>query len=150
MKHLRASIGALGLALSACVGGESNVNGITGSQPGDPQITVALAKRTPEGDSLVMTVTNVSAHPVFFSRCGPGPTVFVERFVNGAWTDAVQNFLCVQTPGETGPVQLAAGQALSVSRVLSEPGHFRFVIVAGDDLNLSGSRVVPSNGFDVP
>jgi hypothetical protein len=150
MRNVRASFVALVLALSACAGGESMVNGITGPLANDPQITVTLAKRTPEGDSLVMTVTNVSSHPVFFTRCGPGPTVFVEQFVNGAWTGAVQNFLCVQAPGETGPVQLAAGQALSLGRVLSEPGHFRFAVVVGDDVNLSGSRVITSNGFDVP
>lgn len=148
MRNVRTSFVALVLALSACARGESNL--ITGPLAGDPQITVTLARRTPEGDSLVMTVTNVSPRPVFFSRCGPGPTVFVEQFVNGGWTDAVQNFLCVQAPGETGPVQLAAGQALSLSRVLSEPGHFRFAVVAGDDVNMTDSRVITSNGFDVP
>jgi hypothetical protein len=150
MNRFRASFAALGLALSACAGGEFLVNGVPNPQTADPQITVTLAKRIPEGDSLVMTVTNVSSLPVFFTRCGPGPTVFVEQFVSGAWTGAVQNFLCVQIPGETGPVQLAAGQALSVSRVLSEPGHFRFAIVAGDDAALTGSRVITSNAFDVP
>jgi hypothetical protein len=150
MKNIRAAFAAMVLASTACAGGEFSVNGIPDPQTSDPQITVTLAKRGPQGDSLVMTVTNVSSHPVFFTRCGPGPTVFVEQFVNNSWTGAVQNFLCVQTPGETGPVQLGVGQALSVSRVLSEPGHFRFAIVAGDDANLSNSRLLTSDGFDVP
>lgn len=149
MNKLRASFVAFGVALVAC-SGERSSNLVADPQAQDPQIAVTLAKRIPEGDSLVMTVTNVSSHAVFLDRCGPEPKVFVEQFVNGAWTDPIQNFMCVQTPDETGPVQLAAGQTLSLSRELFEPGHFRFAMFVGGDANLSGSHIVASAGFDVP
>jgi len=146
MKEFRASFVVLCLSLCACAGEMS----VTVPPADDLRIAVTLAGRRPQGDSLVMTVTNVSTHPVFFTRCGPGPTTFVEQFVNGTWTGAVHNFLCVQAPGENGPVELAAGQSLSVSRVLSEAGHYRFAVVGGDEADLSDGHVLTSNEFDVP
>jgi len=147
MKEFRASLVAVCFSLGACSAGE-----MVGTVPqiDELRIAVTLARRSPQGDSLVMTVTNNSTHPVFFTRCGPGPTTFVEQFVNGAWTGAVQNFMCLQAPGETGPVQLAAGQSLSVSRVLSETGHYRFAVVGGDESDLADGHVLTSDEFDVP
>lgn len=115
---------------------------------GDAQISIASI-RLPDGDSLVITIANKSSGPLFFSRCGNGPTLLLERFIDGAWTDPVQNFACV-TPGAPGPFELDAGASVTLTRELTLPGRFRYVVFGSDSSSLTSAALFVSDAIDVP
>src|SRR5690349_16915128 len=114
---------------------------------GDVQITIASI-RIPGADSLVITIANRSAAPLFFTRCGSGPTMLMEQFVDGAWTNAVQNFACL-APSAPGPVELDPGASVSLTRELTLPGRFRYVVFGSDSSTLTATTLFVSDAIDV-
>jgi len=132
---------------TACSGNTATAGGPDGSTDGIT-IVASVVSHTSAGDSVTIRISNVGSRTEFFSRCGAEPLVLMQQFVNGVWTGGVQNFMCV-APAAPGPVRLAPGASLTVSRVLSVAGRYRFITSVGAMEDLSDAAQAASNAFDV-
>ncbi len=112
-------------------------------------MVATVRSRTSIGDSVTIQITNVGTRLEFFSRCGSAPLLLVQQFVDNVWTGGVQNFMCV-APTAPGPVPLAPGESITLVRVLSVQGRFRFVTPVGEAEDLSDATQTASNGVDIP
>jgi hypothetical protein len=112
-------------------------------------MVASVRSRTSIGDSVTIQITNVGTRLEFFSRCGAAPLLLVQQLVDNVWTGGVQNFACV-APTAPGPVRLAPGESISMVRVLSQSGRFRYVTPVGELEDLSDATQTASNAFDVP
>jgi hypothetical protein len=115
----------------------------------DVELVAIVQSRAASGDSVTIRFTNTGAQAAFMSRCGDGPLILVQTFVGGQWTGGVQNFACV-TPAAPGPVRLEPGESLTVVRILSEPGRYRFRTPVGERDDLSDATQAASNAVDIP
>ena len=137
------------VAASACAGPSLTDSARIDLQPGDASIKIVSIQQIPGADSLVVTVGNTAAHSVFFARCGSGPRLTTQQFVNGAWLDPVEGFLCV-VPAAPGPVELAPGASLSVSFIAPAAGVYRIVAYGSGSLDLSNPQLFASDPFTTP
>ena len=112
-------------------------------------LTAKVSGHSADGDSVVVDVANLGTTALFLDRCGDDPMLLIQQFVNGVWTGGIESISCV-TSTEPGPVKLAAGAHLSVVRVLSTPGRFRFLARVATLPDLSDIAPVTSNAFDIP
>lgn len=112
-------------------------------------MVASVQSRTSVGDSVTIQISNVGTRLEFFSRCGATPLLLVQQLVDNVWTGGVQNFACVVPPAP-GPVRLAPGESITVVRVLSIPGRFRFVTPVGELEDLSDATQTASNAFNIP
>lgn len=112
---------ALGIELSAVAGGTSAF-----------------------GDSVRITIRNSADAPRYMQRCGTEPLLLLAEFVDGAWTDPVQNFACV-APVLPLAIELAARDSLTVVRFISIPGSLRFVGYASASADLANEQRTRSN-----
>jgi hypothetical protein len=114
----------------------------------DVSITVSVHDRGPLGDSVTVHIHNDGPDTAYLPRCGSGPLILVQHFVNGVWTGGVQNFMCL-APSAPGPVQLNPGASLDEIRVF-EPGRYRITASVATKSDLSNSVTAVSNAFDAP
>jgi hypothetical protein len=122
--------------------------GLDGSTHGISMVA-SVRSRTSVGDSVTIRISNVGTRLEFFNRCGSTPLLLVQQLVDNVWTGGVQNFACV-APAVPGPVRLAPGESITVVRVLSVPGRFRFVTPVSELEDLSDATQTASNAFDIP
>lgn len=111
-------------------------------------LTAKISGHSADGDSVFVDVANLGTTALFLDRCGADPLMLLQQFVNGVWTGGIESISCLTSP--EGPVKLAAGAHLTVVRVLSTPGRFRFLARAGTLPDLSDVAPVTSNAFDIP
>jgi len=137
----------ISLALSGCTviittGIFSDVSATHGVQ-----IVAAVATHGAVADSVTARVTNTGSHAVFVPRCGSGPLLLTQQFVNGTWADS-DNPACPPSSA-LSPIQLDPGFTVVAVRVLAQPGRFRFVTTVGDSEDFSNSARTTSNSFAV-
>ena len=137
----------LSLALSGCTviittGIFSDV-----SSSGGVQIVAAVTAHSAALDTVTARVTNTSARTVFIPRCGSGPLLSRQQFVNGAWSDA-DNPTC-PAGSALSPIKLDPGLTLVVASVLTQAGRFRFITTVGDSEDFSNSARATSNSFSI-
>jgi hypothetical protein len=101
-----------------------------------------------DGESVTIKITNTGDADAFLSRCGSGPLLLVQRFVDGEWTGGIQNFAC-PAPSEPGPVRLGSTVSITIVRVFGEAGHLRVRVPVATTQELSDVSQAVSNGFDV-
>ena len=101
-----------------------------------------------DGQSVTIKITNSGNADAFLSRCGSGPLLLVQRFVDGEWIGGVQNFAC-PAPSEPGPVRLGPAVSITIVRVFGEAGHLRVRVPVATTQGLSDVSQAVSNGFDV-
>jgi hypothetical protein len=135
------------LLTAACSGSVATAGGPNGSAHGLDMVATVQAHTT-VGDSVTIRITNVGSRTEFLSRCGPEPLLLMQQFVNNVWTGGVQNFMCL-APAAPGPVRLAPGETITVVRVLSVAGRYRFTTPAGEMEDLSDATQTASNAFDI-
>src|SRR5215831_19046492 len=111
-------------------------------------ITVSVHGRGPLGDSVTVHIHNDGPDIGYLPRCGSGPLILVQHFVNGVWTGGVQNFMCL-APSAPGPVQIVPGASVDEIRVF-EPGRYRITASVATRSDLSNSVTAVSNAFDAP
>jgi len=122
-------------------------------EPGTPSpfpdvVVNAVGVRVAGHDTVTITITNGRDGDVFLSRCGPGPRLLTQQQIGELWVGGVQNFLCVT--GAPGPVRLAPGEQIVLTRVFSVTGRYRVLVTVGTKDDLTDAATVYSNGFDVP
>jgi hypothetical protein len=148
-----------GLVVAACdttvvAGTSAHVpeNAVTGLQAPasghNVSITASLGGRGPLGDTVAIHIHNDGAETAFIPRCGTGPLILVQQFMNGAWFGGVQNFMCV-APSASGPVQLLGGASIDLVRVF-QAGRYRITASVATTTDLSNSMTAVSNQFDAP
>ena len=135
------------LVAAACGGSVTTAGGPEGSGRGI-EMVASVVSHTSAGDSVTIRMTNTGARTEFLSRCGAQPLLLMQQFVNGVWTGGVQNFMCV-APSAPGPVRLAPGETITLGRVLSVAGRYRFTTSVGEMEDLSDATQTVSNGFDI-
>jgi hypothetical protein len=113
------------------------------------EVIATVTRRSATVDSVSIQIRNVGTQPAFVSRCGAGPLLLMQQFVNGEWTGGVQNFAC-PVPTAPGPIRLNAGESISQIRVFDVAGRYRFRTPVGSVEDLSDATQAVSNAFDVP
>jgi hypothetical protein len=111
-------------------------------------ITASLGGHSALGDSVTIHIHNDGPDAAYIPRCGSGPLLLVQTFMNGQWTGGVQNFMCL-APSAPGPVQLAAGASVDEVRVF-QAGRYRITASVATKIDLSNSVTTTSNAIDVP
>jgi hypothetical protein len=112
-------------------------------------ITATIVGTVASGDSVIVHIANTGSRAAYISRCGAGPLLLVQTFVDGSWIGGVQNFMCpVSVP--PGPVEVAAGSSIDIARVFSANGRYRFNVGVAGNQDLSDVTIATSNGFDIP
>ena len=111
-------------------------------------ISATLGGRSPLGDSVTIHIHNDGPDTAYLPRCGAGPLILAQQFMNGVWNGGVQNFMCV-APTATGPVQLFPGGSIDQVRVF-QAGRFRITVSVATTSDLSNSVPAVSNAFDAP
>ena len=111
-------------------------------------ITASVGGRSAIGDSVTIHIHNDGPDAAYIPRCGSGPLLLVQTFMNGIWTGGVQNFMCV-APSAPGPVQLLPGASVDVVRVF-QAGRYRITASVATASDLSNSVTAISNAFDAP
>ena len=137
----------LSLALSGCTviittGIFSDV-----SSSGGVRIVAAVTAHSAALDTVTARVTNTGARAVFIPRCGSGPLLSRQQFVNGAWSDA-DNPTC-PAGSALNPIQLDPGLTLVAASVLTQAGRFRFITTVGESEDFSNSARATSNSFAI-
>jgi hypothetical protein len=135
------------LLTAACSGSVTTAGGPNGSAHGI-EMVAGVQGHTSAGDSVTIRITNVGSRTEFLSRCGAEPLLLMQQFVNSVWTGGVQNFMCV-APAAPGPVRLAPGETITVVRILSIAGRYRFTTPVGEMEDLSDATQTSSNAFDI-
>jgi hypothetical protein len=135
------------LVAAACGGSVTTAGGPDGTA-GGIEMVASVVSHTSAGDSVTIRMTNTGTRTEFLSRCGAQPLLLMQQFVNGVWTGGVQNFMCI-APSAPGPVRLAPGETITMARVLSVAGHYRFTTSVGEMEDLSDATQTVSNGFDI-
>ena len=112
------------------------------------QIIAAVSSHHTVLDTVTARVTNTGARAVFIPRCGSGPLLLTQQFVNGGWTDAA----IAACPAGDGlnPIELDPGLTLVTVKVFTEPGRFRLVTTVGESEDFSNSERSTSNSFALP
>ena len=136
------------LSIAGCSATETNVEAPL-VVARDVEMVATVSRRAAAGDSVVIEIRNAGSRTAFVSRCGAGPLLLVQQFVNGEWTGGVQNFAC-PVPAVPGPIRLAAGESISEVRLVDAVGRFRFRTPVGSVEDLSDATQAVSNPFDVP
>ena len=138
----------ISLALSGCTliittGVFSDVTSSSGVQ-----IIAAVTAHGTTRDTVTAHVTNTGARAVFLPRCGSGPLLLTQQFVNGTWIDGA-NVAC--PAGEAvNAIELDPGLTLVTIKVFAEPGRFRLVTTVGETEDFSSSARTTSNSFALP
>src|SRR5262245_18749258 len=101
----------LGLLLTIAGCGAATTETI-GVSSHEVEVTATVTQRSSNGDSVVIQIRNSGTHPAFVSRCGAGPLLLMQQFVNGEWIGGVHNFAC-PIPAAPGPIRLNAGMSIS-------------------------------------
>jgi hypothetical protein len=112
------------------------------------QIIAAVSSHNTVLDTVTARLTNTGARAVFIPRCGSGPLLLTQQFVNGGWTDAA-NAACPAGDG-LNPIELDPGLTLVTVKVFTEPGRFRLVTTVGESEDFSNSARSTSNSFALP
>jgi hypothetical protein len=138
---------ALSLILSGCTviittGIFSDVSSSHGVQ-----IVAAVTSHSAALDTITARVTNAGADAVFIPRCGSGPLLLTQQFVNGVWSDA-ENPTC-PAGSAVSPIQLDPGLTLVAVRVVTQTGRFRFVTTVGQSEDFSQSTRATSNSVAI-
>jgi hypothetical protein len=113
------------------------------------EVVATVTRRSANGDSVTIQIRNTGTQAAFVSRCGAGPLLLMQQFVNGEWIGGVQNFAC-PVPAAPGPIRLEAGESISQTRVFDIAGRYRFRTPVGSSEDLSDATQAVSNPFDVP
>ena len=111
------------------------------------QIVAAVSSHGAALDTVTARVTNTSTRGVFIPRCGSGPLLLKQQFVNGAWTDG-DSPACPAT-STLSPIQLDPGFTLVALAVFSQPGRFRLVTSVGETEDFGDSARTASNTFEI-
>ena len=109
----------------------------------------AVGVRVADRDSVTITITNGSDGDVFLLRCGQGPRLLTQQHIGELWVGGVQNFMC-PVPAAPGPVRLAPGKQIVLTRVFDVTGRYRVLVTVGTSDDLADAASAYSNGFDVP
>lgn len=133
--------------MAACTASVS-VGTLDGFPAHGVEMVASVHSHTSAGDSVTIRITNVGPRVAFMNRCGAEPLLLVQQFVNGTWTGGVQNFMCL-APSAPGPVRLAAGESITVVRVIGIAGRYRFTSPVGEMEDLSDATQTFSNAVDV-
>lgn len=112
-------------------------------------LTVKVSGHSADGDSVLVDVANLGTTALYLDRCGDGPLILLQQFVNGVWIGGIENISCA-TSTEPGPIKLAAGAHLPVVRVLGAPGRYRYLARVATLPDLGDIVPVMSNPFDIP
>jgi len=108
----------------------------------------AVGTRVANHDSVTITITNLSGGDVFLLRCGQGPRLLTQQHIGELWVGGVQNFMC-PVPAAPGPVRLAPGNQIVLTRVFDVTGRYRVLVTFGTSDDLADAATAYSNGFDV-
>lgn len=111
-------------------------------------VVATITGHTADGESVTIKITNNGDADAFLSRCGSGPLLLVQRFVDGEWIGGIQNFAC-PAPTEPGPVRLGPTASITIVRVFGEAGHLRVLVPVATTQEFSDVSQALSNGFDV-
>ena len=111
-------------------------------------ISASVGGRSELGDSIHVHIANTGIDTAYLPRCGSGPLLLSQQFVDGAWIGGVQNFACV-APTEPGPVTLPPGGSVDAVRFFSS-GRYRMLVSVARRVDLSDVARALSNAFDAP
>jgi hypothetical protein len=142
---LAATVGFAG----ACTGDISTLLGTDPVPAHSVSMTATNVATVANGDSIVIQFTNTGAATAFVSRCGSGPLLLEQQVIDGGWAGGVQNFMCT-TPSAPGPIELAPGATLTVTRTFSAAGRYRMIAAIGATQTMDDASTAFSNPFDVP
>jgi len=135
------------IALAACRA-TTDANTDPSVTPALPALGVALSATATGasalGDSVRLVIRNTSGATRYLSRCGTGPLILVGMFIDGAWTEGVQNFACT-SPATAAPVQLASGDSLIIPWAYLSPGSYRFDAFTSASIDLAEEARTTSN-----
>ena len=112
------------------------------------QIIAAVASHGTTLDTVTARVTNTGDRAVFVPRCGTGPLLLTQQFVNGKWID-VANAAC-PAGDALSPITLDPGLTLVAVKVFTESGRFRLVTTVAETEDFSSSARSTSNSFSLP
>ena len=115
----------------------------------DIEVVATVTRRIANEDSVTIQIRNLGTQSAFVSRCGAGPLLLMQQFVNGEWIGGVQNFAC-PVPAAPGPIRLNAGESISQTRLFDIAGRYRFRTPVGSAEDLSDVTQAVSNPFEVP
>jgi hypothetical protein len=135
------------LSVAGCGTVETNVEPAIGAH--DVEMVAIVTRRAAGGDSVVIQIRNYGPDIAFVSRCGAGPLLLTQQFVNGEWTGGVQNFAC-PVSAAPGPIRLGPGEHLLETRLIDAAGRFRFRTPVGTSDDLADASQAVSNSFNVP
>ena len=90
---------------------------------------------------------NTGVYSVFVARCGDGPLVLVEQFVDGAWQEGPTPD-CAPTTA-SGPIELASGATISADRAFAEIGRYRMSVTVDTTSAMATAVRVRSLRFDL-
>ena len=135
------------LSVAGCGAAETNVEPAIGAH--GIEMVAIVTRRAVGGDSVVIQIRNHGSGPAFVSRCGAGPLLLTQQFVNGEWIGGVQNFAC-PVSAAPGPIRLGAAEHLLETRLIDGAGRFRFRTPVGTSDDLADATQAVSNSFDVP
>jgi hypothetical protein len=158
MRSLLFCVG-VGFAAAACSGSVNSTAALQTPDSSDAglqaptrshnvSITASVVGRVSLGDSVAIRIHNDGRDTAYLPRCGSGPLILVQQFMNGVWTGGVQNFMCV-APSAPGPVQLAPGANIDIARVF-QAGRYRITASVATASDLSNASTAVSNAFDAP
>jgi hypothetical protein len=143
----RTSLLSLILFVAGCGAAETNVEPAVAVH--DVEMVAIVTRRAAGGDSVVIQIRNTGSGAAFVSRCGAGPLLLTQQFVNGEWIGGVQNFAC-PVPSAPGPIRLEAGGEVREARLIDGTGRFRFRTPVGTSIDLADAMPAVSNSFDIP
>jgi hypothetical protein len=112
------------------------------------QIIAAATSHHAAVDTVTARLTNTGDRAVFIPRCGTGPLLLSQQFVNGKWIDGT-NAAC-SAADALNPITLDPGLTLVTVQLFTEPGRFRFVTTVGETEDFSNSARSTSNSFALP
>src|SRR5258705_444184 len=78
------------------------------------------------GTTMSIRIANDGSATAYLVRCGANPLLAEEQFVNGRWQQLAIAFMC-PAPPVPGPITMAVGESIVVTRTLSSPGRVRMV-----------------------
>jgi len=111
-------------------------------------ITVTQSGIDAYGTTMSVRIANGASSTAFLIPCGAGPLLLVQQLVNGRWQSQPIALLC-PAPLMPGPLTIAAGDALVVTRSFSLPGRFRLAVDVGTSSDMNDGEDATSNSFDI-
>lgn len=138
---------ALAIALAAC--GGSSISGTVGTPAHGVFVTAGHPQPGPQGDTVYLSIDNEGSGTTYLQQCGDNPTLDIQQWVNGHWQPVPQPLTACPAPTTPGPLELALGQTLVVTRIFTS-GTFRVGVFVASKPDYTDVAESMSASFTVP